>query len=198
MGLGDLIPDDVSEESASGSKRRYGHHEFNETLEEWVEELEERFPYDLNIDFIEVSPQLESNDARIYTDYDEDGRLYHYIRIRDGMWEGVDEDDESKYWKARQAILYLMVRAYFNVLGMGDIGPNRDEFKLVCGMVGAATNPVDQNDDEYIRSVTPFMSEEDNLAPQVMAWGHGRESPTHPRKKEEDNSIPAPEEDDEF
>lgn len=185
MGLGQLIDDKGgSKTDSSPVSPRYGHHEYNDTLSEWVDELNERFPVEVDIEFIEVSPQLSSNATKLYVKKI-DGDLYQYIRVKEGLWE-------DREWFARQRILYLMVSAYFNQIGMSNIGPANDEFKWVCGRVGAMTNPIDPTEDTWELGCTPFLSEEDDLCEVVY------EPPTmgnvEQTEESNENEVPPPEE----
>jgi len=160
MGLAQLIDDKGDSNSTSSPvSPRYGHHEYNDTLRAWVDEFNERFPVEVDIEFIEVSPQLKSNATKLYAKHKE-GDLYQYIRVKEGLWEQGE-------WFVRQRILYLMVSAYFNQIGMPKIGPANDEFKWVCGRVGAATNPIDFRESTWKDGCTPFLTEDDNLCETV-------------------------------
>lgn len=84
MGLDDAL--DANREGCDNGGY-YGYHEFNPKLNEWVEELKPRFPEPLNLDYIEVSPNIDKVQARAH--YDEGGD--HYIRVAEKLfWEYND------------------------------------------------------------------------------------------------------------
>lgn len=161
MGLGNLIDGDVStsEESNSGHPlKRYGSHERDEFLEESIEELRERFPIHPNIEFIEVSPRMSKTPAKLYTKNREVETVL-YIRVSEPFTNRQDHE-------IKQSLLYLLVQAYFIELGFKDISPANDEFKWVCGQVGAPTNPIDTRGDAWRLACAPMIDEESGLTEQ--------------------------------
>ena len=158
MGLGNLIDDDINteEQTSSGHPlQRYGGHEKDEQLQEAIDELAGRFPIHPQIEFIEVSPRMSKTPARLYTK-ERDGEEVKYIRVSESFTNRTESD-------IRQSLLYLLVQAYFKELGFEDISPANDEFKWVCGQVGAPTNPIDTRGDAWRLACAPMLEEDDVL-----------------------------------
>jgi hypothetical protein len=153
MGLEDLLDDDVSAGEASASQfRRYGSHEADERLNEWFEDFQERFPEPIELDFIEVSPQLENTAARFYRKR-RDEREFRYIRVA----EKTLERDE---WWQRNVLLNQMVIAYIHQRGYHDISTGSSLFKWLCGNVGCVINQVDTDSMEWQDLAEPMMDPE--------------------------------------
>ena len=158
MGLGNLIDDDINTEENSSSGHaleRYGDHERDEFLNSCVEELRTRFPIHPNIEFIEVSPRMSKTPAKLYMKERDDEDIM-YIRVSEPFTNRQDH-------VIRQNILYLLVQAYFKELGFDDISPANDEFKWVCGQVGAPTNPIDITGDAWRIACSPFLNKGSGL-----------------------------------
>lgn len=158
MGLGNLIDDDVKTEENSNdghALQRYGDHERDEFLEEAVEELSKLFPVHPEIEFIEVSPRMSKTPAKLYTQEREDGTVT-YIRVSEPFTNRTDA-------QTKQALLYLLVQAYFKEIGLDHISPANDEFKWVCGQVGAPTNPIDTNEPAWQLACATMLDEDSGL-----------------------------------
>jgi hypothetical protein len=150
MGLDDLLDDDVTTGEASASQfRRYGSHKADEQLNEWYEEFQERFPERVELDFIEVSPQLENTSARFYKK-DREEKQFMYVRIS----EKTLERDE---WWQRNVLLNQMVIAYCHQRGYHDISTGSSLFKWLCGRVGCAISQVNIDSMEWQDLAEPLM-----------------------------------------
>lgn len=153
MGLEDLLDDDVATGEASASQfRRYGQHDADEKLEDWFEEFQDRFPGRVELDFIEVSPQLENTAARFYRK-ERDGNEFKYVRIA----EKTLERDE---WWQRNVLLNNMVIAYCHQHGYHDVSTGSSLFKWLCGNVGCVINQVDVSSMEWQDLAEPMMGPE--------------------------------------
>lgn len=135
---------------SSNKYKRYGHHEYNERLENWVDELQERFPIDLNIEFIEVSPQMTKYNAKAYK---RDGNTY-FIRVSE-RYTNLYADEAVKL-----TVLHEMVHVYFYQMDYGDT--NHDKyFRWVCGRVMASMTNMSVEDQKWKDCIEPFI-EQDN------------------------------------
>lgn len=153
MGLEDLLDDDISAGVASASQfRRYGSHEADEKLERWVDEFQERFPEPIELDFIEVSPQLENTAARFYRK-ERDDEQFAYIRV-------AEKTLEREEWWQRNVLLNQMVIAYIQQRGYHDISTGSSLFKWLCGNVGCVINQVDTSSMEWQDLAEPMMEQE--------------------------------------
>lgn len=150
MGLDDLIPE--HENSGTRSLKKYGSHPADEKLENWVEEFRERFPTEVDIDFIEVSPELEKTLARTYF-RKRDGEMVRYIRISEQVLEMAP-------WYQRQVLLHTITQLWMNQMGAKEIDAGHAIKKWVCGQVGCMINAVDVDSDEWQLLAEPFLDED--------------------------------------
>lgn len=149
MGLGDLIPEDTS--SGSKSYKKYGSHPADEKLSRWKDEFQERFPTEVEITFIEVSPELEKTLARNYYKV-RDGEEIRYIRISEKVFSMSE-------WYQRQVLLHSMAQLWMNQMGVGEINAGHSIKKWVFGQVGCMINAVDVDSDEWRLLAEPFLDE---------------------------------------
>lgn len=139
--------DDFKKEN-SQSYQRYKDHYYNEKLEKWREEFDDRFPVELNIEFVEVSPQMTKTWGKAYR---RDGDTY-YIRLSKEFVESKGEE------QIRRTLLHEMVHVYFYQIGYGNT--NHDKyFRWVCGRVGADMTNMDIHNLKWIDCIEPFLEE---------------------------------------
>lgn len=142
--------DDFNSSSGSGYEH-YGHHEYNDKLEQWAEDMQERFPIDLNIDFVEVSPQMESKRGMAYRrDYDT-----YYIRISENFIKFSSDE------RIKLTLLHEMVHVYFYQQGYSDVNHNK-YFRWVVGNVEASMTNMDITDKKWKDCIEPFMEMEES------------------------------------
>lgn len=153
MGLSDLIDDDTDAEAQKF--RRYGAHEYNDTLEEWVDEFQERFPVEVQVDFIEVSPELSKNAIKTYWKI-KNSEVHQYIRVAESV---LDQPDH----RIRHFVLQAMVQLYCNEQGFQDLSKGTNAYKWVCGAVHANGDLVSEDSQEFSELILPFL--EESLAP---------------------------------
>lgn len=150
MGLDSLVEENTS--STPHNYRKYGDHNFNETLEEWVNEFQNRFPIDVKINFVEVSPALNKNHAKTYVRHENNEQII-YIRVSENI---IDKDD----WYIRQILLHSMVNAYLMQIGANELGASHSIKKWLCGRVGCRINAVSMNSEEWKLIAEPFIEED--------------------------------------
>lgn len=150
MGLKDFVEDESG--SSSSSYKRYGQHEANERLEAVIEANQEKFPEEIEVDFVEVSPQMTETALRTYTKGEyPDGTAF--IRVSEGFLDHPEGLQVS-------ILLNAMVTVYFWQNGQMDKAGSTDLYKWVCGRVSAQLNNL-RNDEEAWYSVgEPMMSED--------------------------------------
>jgi len=131
--------------------RRYGSHKYDKKLERWVEEFQHRFPVELDIEFVEVSPNLSKHSAKAYR---REGTIY-FIRMSEFYMDNYS--DKS----CRLTLLHEMVHVYFYQMGYSDT--NHDKyFRWVLGRVGGSIRGVGISNPKWQQCVRPFLEEENN------------------------------------
>lgn len=150
MGLDDLIPEET--DSGSNQLRKYGSHEADEKLENWIDEFQSRFPTDVRIDFIEVSPELTKSIARWYVK-PRDGEEVRYVRVSEKL---IDMEE----WYQRQVILSVMSEMWMNQMGAKEMEAGHAIKKWVKGQVGCIINAVDVESEEWRILAEPFIDED--------------------------------------
>jgi predicted SprT family Zn-dependent metalloprotease len=141
--------EDFKSESDSHYKQ-YGYHEYNEKLEKWADEMEERFPIDLNIEFVEVSPQMNQTRGMAYR---RDNSTY-YIRLAE-WFVGIKSDERIKL-----TLLHEMVHVYFYRQGYSDTHHDK-YFRWVVGRVGASMTNMAITDRKWQQCIEPFLEMEE-------------------------------------
>lgn len=136
MGLDDISPETTVSESQH-KDRAYPPHEYEERLWEWVDGLQDRFPEEVQIDFIEVSDRMTQAQAKGYCK--ERGTVL-YIRIA----ERVIENEDDEYIKT--ILLHEMVHLWFYQNSWFDVGDSDPIFNWVLGAVGADLSGSGQGD----------------------------------------------------
>lgn len=149
-GLKDVV-DQKGGRTDSTNHRAYPYDEREEKLWEWFDELEERFPEDIECEFIEVSPRLERCHAKAYLK--PDGT--QYIRMADDYLRATRD------WKVKRTLLHEMVHLYTYQKGHSDISDGSHLFKWLCGAVGAHINQVSENGDQWRDLAEPFAQEKE-------------------------------------
>jgi len=125
MGLGNL--DDVN---LKHSGRHFPDHERQDELNDWLEELRHEFPEPVNVDFIEVSPQLTKAWAKAYWDHSSKDRD-RYIRLSKRLVENYTDD------QIKSVILHELAHCWFYQNGDNDVTERDPIFSYVLGAVGA-------------------------------------------------------------
>lgn len=136
MGLDDIVPDDVPD---GNHYRQYPHHPAEDRLEEWADEAQEKFPEEVEYDFIEVSPEMVRTHGFAY--YKPDGSKY--IRIA----ERVVERYPVHY--QRLVLIHEMTHIFFKQRNMEEYSDGSRLFNWVLGRVGADLNGVGPGTEEY-------------------------------------------------
>jgi hypothetical protein len=148
MGLGNFENNYV-DESDRHERRAYPNHEYDDKLYEWFDELNERFPVELEVAFIEVSTQITSYNAKAYRE--PDGT--RYIRMAEHFVENKDDS------VIKDTLLHEMVHIYFYQLGHKDISDSSHLFSWVCGRVGTNINYRYDNRGGWEDCILPFREE---------------------------------------
>lgn len=138
----------------SGSKsehRAYNGHPKEDQLEEWKDELQERFPVDLDIEFIEVSPKMSKHYGKAYYRGDT-----AFIRIS----QDYIESNEDR--KVKLTLLHEMCHVYFYQMGYKET--NHDKyFRWVVGRVMASMTSMTIDNKKWQKTIEPFFEmEQDN------------------------------------
>lgn len=142
MGIEDFITE--SNTKGAGSRR----HEYYDKLNEWVVELENRFPIDLNIDEVTVSKRMTKTWGKAY----ENHREGHQIKMSADFME-KHSDEEIK-----RTLLHEMVHVYFYQQGHSDVKHSKF-FRWVAGRVGADMTHMSYTNEKWQDCITPFLDE---------------------------------------
>lgn len=136
---------DNFKKSKSSKNKAHGHHPYNEKLETWADELEERFPIDLDINFVEVSPQMTKTYGKaFYSSYDQ-----CYIRIAEYVVESKSEKE------VKLILLHEMCHIYFYRMGYGNTGHDK-YFRWVVGRVMADMTNTSIHNKKWKDCIEPF------------------------------------------
>lgn len=150
MGLDDFKTNSLHEHKA------FNHTELDEKLESIVEECQERFPKEVQVDFIEASPQLKKHAGMAYrrSSTDEDGNFKYsiFIRIKKSLAEKGGTD-------LKMVILHEMVHCYMYQHGI-DASEKSVAFQWMCGRVMGDPSDIFKGDKEWDKVIQPFIDEE--------------------------------------
>lgn len=153
MGVEDLIPERIPDKGAQF--KTYGYHPKEDVLYDWADELQERFPEEVRIDFIEVSPEIESYRAKAYW-RPRGGELYQFIRFAQFYVEDAPD------WRIYRTLLHEMVHLYTYQKGYSeDVGDTTPIFTWLCGRVGTHINRYPDNMEMWQELAEPFLEKED-------------------------------------
>lgn len=136
--------------NSNSEHRAYKEHPKEEKLEEWKEQLNERFPIDLEIEFIEVSPKLSKHCGKAYYRGDTT-----FIRI------SQDYIENNTDRKVKLTLLHEMCHIYFYQMGYKDT--NHDKyFRWVVGRVMASMTGMSIDNKKWKKAIEPFFEMEKN------------------------------------
>lgn len=133
---------------SSNQYRAYDDHEYDDRLNQWKDEFKDRFPVRLNIEFIEVSPNMTKTWGK--ATYKPDGTCY--IRMsEDFLYNHNDE-------QIKMTLLHEMCHVYFYRMGYKDT--NHDKFfRWVVGRVMGDLTHTSFNNQKWIDCIEPFLEE---------------------------------------
>lgn len=150
MGLQDVVEEQGGVVS-DNPYRTYPKHEYEDILWEWFDELEDRFPCDIECDFIEVSPNITSYHAKAFY---RRGPRSVFIRFSKNYIERSSDE------KIKLTLLHEMVHLYTYQKGFnGDVRDHSPIFKWLCGQVGTTINSVPTRSSEWERLAEPFIDD---------------------------------------
>lgn len=128
----------------------YKSHDKDEKLEEIIEEFQDRFPVELRIAFVEVSPKMENNQAKAYK---RNGKKY-YIRVSENFLQYSTEE------QLRRTILHEMVHVYLYQRGYSKHGHGK-YFRWILGRVGGSMTRSSIHNVKWEKCIEPFIEEDD-------------------------------------
>ena len=147
---GDYMGLEEFETESSDKHNVYQSHEKDEKLEQIIEEYQERFPVELRIQFIEVSPKMEKKNAMAYK---RAGKKY-YIRVSESFIQRSTEE------QLRRTVLHEMCHVYLYQQGLSDHGHGK-YFRWVVGRVGASMTHSTIHDVKWEKCIQPFIDEDE-------------------------------------
>jgi len=132
MGIHDL--EGVPDEGISNKRyRTYPHTEWEDTLNEWFDGFQDKFPEEIKCDFIEVSPRITRAHAKAF--YKDHGR-HTFIRF------SKDYLDRAEEKRIKMTLLHEMVHLYTYQHDRYEVNDSSHVFKWLCGRVGAPINQI--------------------------------------------------------
>lgn len=129
--------------------RRYGSHPADDTLWEMVDELQERFPGEIEIDFIEVAPHDVKYDGKAYWRTENEG-VYQYIRVSESALLKSEE-------RTKRVLAHEMVHLYCFQNGHTDVSDGDSVFHWLLGHVEAQISHVDDEGSRWKDLVEPMI-----------------------------------------
>lgn len=143
--------DDFASPNSTSGHRAYTGHPKEEQLEEWEDELNERFPIDLDIEFIEVSPKMSKHQGKAFYRSN-----VNFIRISK---QHIENDSDRK---VKLTLLHEMCHVYFYQMGYKDTGHDK-YFRWVVGRVMADMTNISIDAKKWQDTIEPFYEmEQDN------------------------------------
>lgn len=143
--------DDFTGGSTGKSKHKcYNYHKLDEQLESIVDDLQDRFPEEVKVDFIEASPRLKSYYGKAFKRFDENGLPVQYIRIKKSLAEQNDELTEA-------VIAHEMAHIFLYQNGFTDVTEKDVLFQWVCGRVKADPTDIYKGSRKWRDVIKPFM-----------------------------------------
>jgi len=150
MGIHDLtgVPD--KNNGANHPYRTYPHSKWEDKLNEWFDDLEQKFPEEIKCDFIEVSSRIKRANAKAFY---RDGGKYTFLRFSQSYLE-CEQDDRIK-----MTLLHEMVHLYTYQHDKYQISDSSAAFKWLCGRVGAPINQVSTDGDTWNEIMQPMIED---------------------------------------
>lgn len=136
--------------SDNSTHRAYNKHPKEDQLEEWKEELQSRFPVNLDIEFIEVSPKMSKHYGMAYYR----GNTT-FIRISQHFIENYSDR------KVKMTLLHEMCHVYFYQMGYKDAKHDK-YFRWVVGRVMASMTGMTTDNKKWQETIEPFFEMENN------------------------------------
>lgn len=148
MGLKDLEGIENGSAATTNPYRAYPHTDWEDTLNEWFTELEQRFPEPIQCDFIEVSTRIKKYNAKAYY---RQHPTSQYIRFSEKYLNSSTDE------RIRMTLLHEMVHLYTYQNGFNRVSDGSHIFKWLCGAVGAPINQVWVKSDKWKDLADPFI-----------------------------------------
>lgn len=123
------LDDFKTDNSGTKQYKRYNETEKDKTLEQILNNNRHKFPIELDIDFIEASPEMKSMAVRTYFKTN-DGKKITYIRVRSDI---VEEENEI----LEKTVLEAMASVFLDQVLDDTVEMNSALHHWVCGQVGA-------------------------------------------------------------
>lgn len=148
MGLDELIDDEGTAKNLA-QFRRYGSHEEDDRIWGIIEEMQERFPVEIECDMVEVATDDVNYDAKAYYRV-KGGTHYQYLRVKESCLHG-----DPVY--VRHIILHEMVHLYCYQMGHSEISDGSPMFKWLCGRVGCTLSQIEWNGMDWKDLADPML-----------------------------------------
>jgi len=138
-------------ETAAGAARfrTYGQHDREDQLNEWADQLQEHFPEEIRIDFIEVSPEMTKHDAKAYW-RKRDGEQFQYMRVAEHFLNKSDD-------RIILTLLHEMCHLYLYQKGYTDVTERHVMFTWLLGRVGASVSRISTDSEMWQDVAEPFL-----------------------------------------
>lgn len=134
----------------SNPYKQYSCFELDQQLEDIVEDLQDKFPDKVQVDFIEASPQLSSCVGKAYYRTNENMERTNFIRIKKSL---AQENSE----RTRRVVLHEMCHVYLYQKGFTETSEKDVLFQWLCGSVGADPTHIFEGSKEWTHIIGPML-----------------------------------------
>lgn len=131
--------------------QQYPTHPEDGRINKMIDELQEMFPEDVRVDFVEVSPRMTKTYAMAYW-RERDGEYTQFMRIGEHYTEVSDTF-------LRRTVLHEMVHLYCFQMGYKDVSDHDDMFTWILGRLGASVSKINQDSQMWQDLAEPFLDD---------------------------------------
>ena len=131
--------------------QQYPSHPDDGRINRMIDELQEEFPEEVRIDFVEVSPRMTKTYAMAYW-RERDGEYTQFMRVGEHYTE---VDDET----LRRTVLHEMIHLFCYQKGYRDLSERSVMFTWLLGRLGASVSGIDQDNKKWQDLAKPFLDD---------------------------------------
>lgn len=135
---------------SSHDHKQYNYVNLDNQLEDIVKELQSKFPEEVEVDFIEASPQLQSCAGKAYYRTNANLERTNYIRIKKSL---AEENSE----RTKRVVLHEMCHVYMYQKGFTEVTEKDVLFQWLCGRVGADPTGIYEGSKEWREVIGPML-----------------------------------------
>lgn len=131
--------------------QQYPSHPDDGRINRMIEELQQLFPEEVRIDFVEVSPRMTKTHAMAYW-RKRDGEYTQFMRVGEHY---TDVDDEE----LRRTVLHEMVHLFCYQNGYTDLSERSVIFTWLLGQLGASLSGIPESSQKWKDLAKPFLDD---------------------------------------